>query len=221
MFAQIFQEENWVTGIYTLQKNERSAYLMRLKVRYLLAGVLVGAILICPAMATTSFPDIDEYAPYAEAVEYLKERSIMVGDSNGNFNPNQTVTRAEMATIVCRMLGETENLVISNTFTDVSDTHWANKYIAKAAELSIISGYGNRKFGPNDMVTYEQAVTMVVRALGGAELAADAGGYPNGFMAVAQTYGFVNDVQAEMGEPLSRADIAIILFNCYGFDFYD
>lgn len=194
---------------------------MRLKVRYLLAGALAGAILICPAMAASSFPDVDEYAPYAEAVEYLKERNIMVGDNHGNFNPNKTVTRAEMATIVCRMLGETENLTISNTFTDVPNTHWANKYIAKAAELSIVSGYGNGKFGPNDMVTYEQAVTMVVRALGGAEFAADAGGYPNGFMSVAQTYGFVNDVQAEMGEPLSRADIAIILFNCYGFDFYE
>ena len=138
---------------------------MRLKVRYLLAGALAGAILICPAMAASSFPDVDEYAPYAEAVEYLKERNIMVGDNHGNFNPNKTVTRAEMATIVCRMLGETENLTISNTFTDVPNTHWANKYIAKAAELSIVSGYGNGKFGPNDMVTYEQAVTMVVRAL--------------------------------------------------------
>lgn len=194
---------------------------MRLKVRYLFAGVLVGTILICPTLAASSFPDVDEYAPYAEAVEHVKERNIMVGDNNGNFNPNKTVTRAEMATIVCRMLGETENLDVSNTFTDVPATHWANKYIAKAAELSIISGYGNGKFGPNDMVTYEQAVTMVIRALGGAEFATDAGGYPDGFMSVAQTYGLVIDVQAEVGEPLSRADIAMIIFNCYGFDFYD
>ena len=34
------------------------------------------------------------------------------------YAPLQPVTRAEMATIVCRMLGETENLTISNTFTD-------------------------------------------------------------------------------------------------------
>ena len=192
---------------------------MKLKIRHLLAGVLVGAVLICPATAASPFPDVDEYAPYAEAAEYVKEQGIMVGDDHGNFNPSQTVTRAEVATIVCRMLGQTENLSVSNTFTDVPVSHWANKYIAKAEELEIVGGYGNGKFGPSDMVTYEQAVTMVVRALGGAELAADAGGYPDGFMSVAQTYGFLIDVQAEVGEPLSRADIAIIIFNSYGFRF--
>ena len=50
---------------------------MRLKVRYLLAGALAGAILICPAMAASSFPDVDEYAPYAEAVEYLDRKSVV------------------------------------------------------------------------------------------------------------------------------------------------
>lgn len=167
------------------------------------------------------FPDVDEHAPYVEAAEYVKEQGLMVGDDRGNFNPSQTVTRAEMATIVCRMLGQTENLSVSYIFTDVPNSHWANKYIAKAAELEIVGGYGNGKFGPGDMVTYEQAVTMVIRALGGSEDAAEAGGYPNGFMSVAQTYGLVNDVQAEIGEPLSRANIALILYNCYGFDFYD
>lgn len=194
---------------------------MRVNIRYLLTVVLVGTMLICSALAVAPFPDVDEYAPYAKAVEFIKERNIMVGDSNGNFNPNKTVTRAEMATIICQMLDQAKNLTTSNKFSDVPVNHWANKYITKAVELGFVSGYGNGKFGPNDMVTYEQAVTMMVRALGGAELAADAGGYPNGFMSVAQTYGFVNDVQAEIGEPLSRADIAIILYNCYGFDFYD
>ena len=52
---------------------------MRLKVRYLLAGALAGAILICPAMAASSFPDVDEYAPYAEAVEYLKSGTSWSG----------------------------------------------------------------------------------------------------------------------------------------------
>ena len=42
---------------------------MRSKVRYLLAGALVGAILICPTMAASVFPDVDEYVYYAEAVE--------------------------------------------------------------------------------------------------------------------------------------------------------
>lgn len=190
---------------------------MRLKVRYLLAMVLMGAILIHPAMAASPFPDVDENADYAEAVEYLKDVGIMRGDDKGNFNPNQTVTRAEMATIICNMLGETENLKISDIFSDVPATHWANKYITKAAELGFVSGYGSGKFGPNDPVTYEQAVTMVVRAMNMGELAVAAGGYPDGYVATADEQGFLQGVQAAVGEGLDRAVVAQILYNALNF----
>lgn len=113
---------------------------MKKKLRRLIAGILVGGTLICPVFAAPLFPDVDENAEYAEAVAYLKDVGIMRGDDKGNFNPNKTVTRAEMATIVCNMLGETEGLTVSEAFSDVPTTHWANKYIAKAEELGIISG---------------------------------------------------------------------------------
>lgn len=126
---------------------------------------------------SASFPDVDKNAGYAEAVEYLADIGIFSGDENGNFNPDKTVTRAEMAVIVCKMLGETEDLSKADTFTDVPQEHWANAYIARAAELGIISGYGDGTFGPGDAVTYEQAVTMVVRALGLEDEANEYGGY--------------------------------------------
>lgn len=188
---------------------------MKSKVRYLLAGALVGAILICPAMAASVFPDVDEYVYYAEAVEFVNDAGIMCGDDKGNFNPNKTVTRAEMATIVCRMLDETENLTISNTFSDVPNTHWANKYITKAAEFSIVSGYGNGKFGPNDPVTYEQAVTMVVRAVGRTGQIQVPTNYPDGFLQTALDNDWLDGISSEKGEFLSRADIAVLIYNYY------
>lgn len=69
------------------------------------------------------FPDVADDAPYAEAAEYLNDVGIMQGDEKGNFNPDKTVTRAEMAALICRMLGETENLAKANTFTDVPVSH--------------------------------------------------------------------------------------------------
>lgn len=188
---------------------------MRSKIRYLLVGVLVGAILVCPAMAASLFPDVDEYVCYAEAVELVNDAGIMCGDDKGNFSPNKTVTRAEMATIVCRMLDETENLAISNTFTDVPNTHWANKYIVKAAELSIVNGYGNGKFGPNDPVTYEQAVTMVVRAVGRTGRIQVPTNYPDDFLQIALDNDWLDGISAEKGEFLSRADIAVLIYNYY------
>lgn len=188
---------------------------MRKKLRYLVAGVLIGGILICPALAVSSFPDVDESADYAEAVEYLKDVGIMRGDDKGNFNPNQTVTRAEMATIICNMLGETEGLSVSDTFSDVPATHWANKYITKAFELGFVSGYGNGQFGPNDTVTYEQAITMIIRAGGLESYASDAGGYPDGYISVANDKGLSGSFNAHIGDVMVRWQIADIVFSTF------
>lgn len=188
---------------------------MRYKIRCLLVGLLAGGFLIRPALAVSLFPDVDEYSEYAEAVAYVGEATVMVGDDHGNFNPNKTVTRAEMATIICRMLGETDNLEKSSDFSDVPTNHWANSYISKAVALGIVKGYGGRKFGPSDNVTYEQGVTMIIRAIGAAEAAAERGGYPDGFLAVAEEAELTANIQAKLGEPLSRADIAVLLYAYY------
>lgn len=191
---------------------------MRLKIQSIVATILAMVLLTCPALAASAFPDVNENAEYAEAVEYLNEVGIMVGDDKGNFNPNKTVTRAEMATIICRILGETENLPSSNAFTDVPVGHWANAYVGKAAELGIVNGYGNGKFGPSDPVTYEQAITMIVRAIGKAESAAMQGGYPNGFLAVAEDNGLLNGLSIQNGEMLSRSKVAMIIVNYFNYN---
>ncbi|MBD5163066.1 MAG: S-layer homology domain-containing protein [Oscillibacter sp.] len=188
---------------------------MRHKIQCLLVSLLMSGFLIYPAFAASSFPDVDEYSEYAEAVAYVSEAGIMVGDDQGNFNPNSSVSRAEMATLICRMLGETEGLQTSSDFSDVPTNHWANSYVGKAAELGIVNGYGNGKFGPSDGVTYEQAVTMIVRALDYEDEAIDAGGYPNGYLTIAQNIGLLNGIRAKKETPLDRGSVAIIIYNCY------
>lgn len=187
---------------------------MRLKIQRALASLLAILLLTCPAYAL-KFPDVDENAEYAEAVDYLSDIGIFSGDDKGNFNPNKTVSRAEMATIICRMLGETENLPNSTAFTDVPVGHWANAYVGKAAELGIVSGYGDGKFGPSDNVIYEQAITMIIRVIGEAEEAAAQGGYPDGFLAVAQKNDLLNGLSVQKGDMLSRAEVALILVNYF------
>lgn len=185
------------------------------KIQCLLVGLFVSGFLIYPAFAISSFPDVDESSEYAEAIAYVSESGIMVGDNQGNFNPNSIVSRAEMATIICRMLNETEGLQKSSDFSDVPTNHWANTYIGKVAELGIVNGYGGGKFGPSDDVTYEQAVTMIVRTLDCENEAMDAGGYPKGFLAIAKEIGLLNGLDVKTGTPLDRGSVAVILYNCY------
>ncbi len=184
------------------------------KIQSILASLLAVSLLTCSASAM-SFPDVPKDSDYSTAIEYVSELGVMVGGSNGNFNPNGIVNRAEMATIVCRVLGQTENLSKSNIFTDVPMEHWANANIAKASELGIVGGYGGGKFGPGDSVTFEQAVTMVVRAIGEGDKATSYGGYPNGFIQVAQEKNLLNGIQAVKGQGLSRGAVAMLLYNYY------
>jgi len=187
---------------------------MKAKFRRLLPGLLIGGMLTCPALAVSSFPDVDENAEYAEAVEYLKDVGIMEGDDKGNFNPNSTVTRGQMAAIICRMLGEEEGLAKDgNLFTDVPSAHWANAYIARAASLGIINGYGDGRFGPDDKVTYEQAITMIIRSLYLNSEAIAAGGYPDGYISIANEYGYTNGLSIVKGTPLKRWQVSVILHN--------
>ena len=182
------------------------------KIQSILAGLLTVALLTCSASAM-SFPDVPKDSDYATAIEYVSELGVMVGSSNGNFNPNQIVSRCEMATIICRMLGTAENLPKSEVFTDVPTTHWANAYVGKVAELGIVGGYGNGKYGPGDPVTYEQAITMIIRTIGEGDRANSNGGYPNGFIQVAQEKNLLNGIQAVQGQGLSRGAVAMLLYN--------
>lgn len=184
------------------------------KFQSIVASLLAVALLTCSASAK-AFPDVDSNSPYATAIEYVSELGVMVGSSNGNFNPYQIVSRCEMATIICRMLGTAENLSKSEVFTDVPTTHWANAYVGKVAELGIVGGYGNGKYGPGDPVTYEQAITMIVRTIGEGDRANSNGGYPNGFIKVAQEKNLLNGIQAVQGQGLSRGAVAMLLYNYY------
>lgn len=163
----------------------------------------------------TSFPDVPASAPYAEAVSTLHEYGIINGDNKGNFNPNSSVTRAEAAAIICRLLGMEEEAKQARTtsFTDVPTNHWANGYVAKAAEQGIINGYGNGKFGPSDSVTYAQMIKMLVCAGGMGQQAEIEGGYPSGYILVAENTGITTGVSYTAGDPAPRHAVALLIYN--------
>lgn len=157
------------------------------------------------------FDDIPQNVSYLDAVESLVQLGIFSGDENGKFNPNKTVTRAEAATIICNMLGVSGDAGNKISFADVPSNHWATKYISKASELGIISGYGNNEFKPNNPVTYEQMVTMLINAWGYSDLAREAGGYPEGYIKVAEELG-VQTIHNNNLEEISRYKVAILVF---------
>lgn len=178
-----------------------------------LALVLCVAILSGTALAA-GFPDVPGDASYAEAVDALTDSGIFTGDEKGLFHPDSTITRSEFAAVICRLLDvEVDEQVSNPPFSDVATSNWAVGYIAKAVELGVINGKGDGTFGPLEEVTCEQAVKMLICAVGFEDEAVDAGGWPDGYMNVAKDFGYLEGISRAGSQTMPRSDIALLFYN--------
>lgn len=183
-----------------------------------LIAMLAAAVLFAGTSAYAAtyvyFPDVPDDAAYAEEVNYLAEIGVFTGDENGNYNPNSTITRAEFAAIVTRLLGEENKAKTtrSSNFTDVPSSHWANGYVAVAVELGLINGYGNGRYGPEDTLTYEQAQAVLIRVIGYDEDATAAGGWPYGYNQIAKKLGITDGLNIYGTDNAKRGITAVLIY---------
>ncbi len=87
---------------------------------------------------------------------------LFKGMDDTHFAPDATTTRGQLVTILHRLEGEPE-AAESITFQDVSSEAYYAEAVAWAAENDIVTGYSATTFGPNDVITREQLVTIVYR----------------------------------------------------------
>ena len=177
-------------------------------------ALVVALTMVLGTVSFAAFTDVAEDSNVYTAVQTLSSLSILNGYEDGSFGPEKDITRAEFCAVVCRALGLGDPAQGATQFTDVAADHWASGYINLAAGQGIVNGYGNGLFGPEDNVTYEQAVKMLVVALGFEPMAAQKGGYPTGYLVVANTYGLTeNVVAAGDAAPANRGVVAQLTYN--------
>jgi hypothetical protein len=137
-----------------------------------------------------------------EAVSVLSQLKILEGYDDGGFKLDDTITRAEFAAVVCRMigLGNAAEADADDVFTDVPAGHWAAGYITMAYQAGIVEGNGDGTFKPDKDVTYEQVIKMIVCSLGYYPKAMSLGGYPTGYIMVSNQEGItINTNEASRG----------------------
>ncbi|MBQ8003385.1 MAG: S-layer homology domain-containing protein, partial [Clostridia bacterium] len=162
------------------------------------------------------YTDVPDSHKYAEAINLLSGIGIITGYGNGTFRPEGTITRAEAATIMVRVLGLDDNVQQANTiFTDVDKSHWASGYINIAVENGIVNGFPQGTFLPDDSVTYEQIVKMVVCAIGH-ELKAGSYNlplYPDGYIRAASDAKITKGLSGYVGMEAPRGLVAQLIYN--------
>ena len=195
--------------------------------------LLVFAMLVTTvgitAFADTQFSDIAD-SKVEVAVDKLVAYGIITGYEDGTFRPDNQITRAEFAAIVTRMKGVADSLPTDAVtgFADLdndSSRAWARPYVQAAVNLGIINGFEDGTFRAGEPVTYEQAVKMLVCAVGYEVVAKSEYNkllatnpnnvtWSSGYIAAANKHFITKGViTAQVTQPASRGIVAVLTSN--------
>lgn len=144
----------------------------------------------------------------------LYNYGIMVGDQNGNLRLEDNITRAEFCKMICVTLNYKDiQLSVMEDFYDVDTEHWAYHYIQMAKGLALVEGVGNGYFNPNENITVQDTVKIIVTALG-YKPKAEKEGYPIGYINVAEEIGLINKNDFDLTDYATREEVAYLISTC-------
>ena len=162
-------------------------------------------------------------------VEFMANKGFVNGVSEGNFNPDANITRAEFATLVVKTMGLSA-AEYENTYYDMVSDDWFAGYVQAAKNEGYVSGY-NGMFRPNDYITREEIAKVIVAAYnqktnnimepGGALYFTDIesiSAWAYDYIVEATKQGFVNGVSETRFAPknnATRAQAAVMLKRLY------
>lgn len=145
----------------------------------------------------------------SNAVEYLKALGVL--DVEATYDISAGITRGEFARLVCIAGGYSPDATDKVLYFDVTSLNENMPYINALAAANIIAEGG--QFRPDDVISAEEAVTMLIRVLGYDYRAKSNGGYPNGFMFTAKRLGVLDKTGLALGDKLTFGETSLLLVN--------
>lgn len=146
-----------------------------------------------------------------ENVLYTLKGYDIVGE-DGYDSGNECVTRGEFAAIVTKLMciSESASEQAQTTYWDVpSDYKYAGD-ISVLTAIGILNGYSEKMFAPNDYVTYEQAIKVLVDITGYGDIAQKNGGWTEGYVMQARKNKMLSGVSRE---PFTRMSLYRLVYN--------
>lgn len=150
----------------------------------------------------------------------LVHNAYMNGYADGTFGANNPIKRAEMATILSRVLTK-EKKYPALSFTDVTLTHWAKESIHQAAEMGVMNGYPDGSFKPEASITRGEMAAIAARLIDNEEKSDNGsfldidGHWAQAMIEKAKAGGIINGYEDETFRPeqtLTRAE-AVTMMN--------
>ncbi len=158
----------------------------------LLSVLLVITLLTLPTVVLGEAEAEGKTVVYDEAQVTLFKLGILDEET---YDGDAKVTRGEFINKVIKMTGvESIPLPSDNKFSDVTGEHTYAASISMACDMGIISGYSDGTFRPDETLTKEQAVKILMTLLGYEDYALSYGGYPGGYLTIAAVEGVLKKI---------------------------
>ncbi len=187
----------------------------------ILCLLLTFLMLSANSVFATTYTDVQAGSDLGITLDFLSRMGIIHGYDDDTFRGEGSLTRAEFAVIVARMLRFPEQIESSDVYyVDVPASHWAAGSIQQLTQKKYFSGKSDGYFGINDSVTVEEAITVFLRICKYESFAQVQGGFPTGYQKVASTTNLLNKLQVKSGV-ISRRDMAVLIENALNLGFYD
>ena len=155
-------------------------------------------------------------------IELLVELDLLRGDETGDLRLDDKLMRSEYTALILRMMGYediVQDYAGNSSFKDVSSEHWARGYIQLATDLNLINGVGAELFEPDREVNFNEAIKIMVCALGYGPLADRLGGFPGGYIKQAAKLDLLKDISGNT--EFLREDACSLIVNSLTVDIMD
>ncbi|MEH6943335.1 S-layer homology domain-containing protein [Bacillus sp. JJ722] len=129
----------------------------------LLAILFSSLFLFNEKAEASSFSDINSHWAEKE-MEYIFQKGIIKGYSDGTFKPNETITRAQAAIMIGRAMGINGDKSVNTRFPDVDASVTGSGYIYELEKIDVITGYGDGTYRPYEHVNRGDAIIHLMRS---------------------------------------------------------
>ena len=126
------------------------------------SGDTLSGVMVIEVTGDLPFKDVKTTDWFYEDVAYVYNNDIMNGTAADKFEPNSTLTRAMVVTMLYRIEGE-PSVSYSGTFKDVTKNQWYTEAVEWAAKNNIVNGFDANTFGPSRAITREQLAAILYR----------------------------------------------------------
>ncbi|MCM3756382.1 NlpC/P60 family protein [Sporosarcina aquimarina] len=114
------------------------------------ANIVVKTLGLHRTGSNMSFSDVNSKTPYYNEIMAAAEAGIFSGSNSGRFNPNDPLTRSQMAKVLTDAFDLSTSTEVP--FKDVPSDYWALKYVGALYSNNVTAGYTNGNFGVDDKV---------------------------------------------------------------------